>query len=32
MSIVPGMDGDLRPEDTDAVAAYVWAIGRHNNQ
>jgi mono/diheme cytochrome c family protein len=26
MSIVPGMDGDLRPEDTDAVAAYVWAI------
>ena len=32
MTIVPGMDGDLRPEDTDAVAAYVWAIGRHNNQ
>jgi len=32
MSVVPGMDGDLRAEDVDAVAAYIWAIGRHNNQ
>ena len=28
MSVVPGMDGDLRPEDVDAVAAYIWALGR----
>ena len=26
MAVAPGMDGDLRPEDVDAVAAYVWAI------
>ena len=32
MSVVPRMDGDLRPEDVDAVAAYIWALGRHNNQ
>ena len=28
MSIAPGMDGDLKPADVDAVAAYVWALGR----
>ena len=32
MSILPGMDGDLRPEDVDAVAAYVRALGRHTSQ
>ncbi len=32
MSVVPGMDGDLKLEDVDAVAAYVWTLGRHNNQ
>jgi len=26
MAMAPGMDGDLKPEDVDAVAAYVWAI------
>jgi hypothetical protein len=26
MAMVPGMDGDLKPADLDAVAAYVWAI------
>ena len=26
MAVAPGMDGDLKPEDVDAVAAYVWAI------
>ncbi len=26
MAVVPGMDGDLKPDDVDAVAAYVWAI------
>lgn len=30
MAVVPGMDGDLRPADVDAVAAYVWALGRPN--
>jgi mono/diheme cytochrome c family protein len=28
MSIAPGMDGELRPDDVDAVAVYVWALGR----
>ena len=28
MAIQPGMDGNLKPADIDAVAAYVWAIGR----
>ncbi len=28
MTIQPGMDGNLQPADIDAVAAYVWAIGR----
>ena len=28
MAIAPGMDGALKPGDIDAVAAYVWAIGR----
>lgn len=28
MAIQPGMDGNLQPADIDAVAAYVWAIGR----
>ncbi len=28
MAIAPGMDGDLKPADVDAVAAYVWALGR----
>jgi hypothetical protein len=27
MAIAPGRDGDLTPEDVDAVVAYVWAIG-----
>jgi len=26
LAIAPGMDGDLTPAD--AVAAYVWALGR----
>jgi hypothetical protein len=26
MAVAPGMDGDLKPADLDAVAAYVWAI------
>ena len=26
MAVAAGMDGDLKPEDVDAVAAYVWAI------
>jgi mono/diheme cytochrome c family protein len=32
MPILPGMDGGLRPEDVDAVADYVRALGRHNNR
>lgn len=28
MAVAPGMDGDLKPADVDAVAAYVWAISR----
>ena len=28
LAIPPGMDGDLTPADADAVAAYVWALGR----
>ena len=31
MAVAPGMDGDLKPEDVDAVAAYVWAIS-HQSQ
>jgi len=27
MKVAPGMDGNLMPEDVDAVAAYVWALG-----
>ncbi len=30
MSVVPGIDGDLKPADVDAVAAYIWALGRQN--
>jgi hypothetical protein len=26
MAVAPGMDGDLKPADIDAVSAYVWAI------
>ena len=26
MAVAPGMDGDLKPADVDAVSAYVWAI------
>jgi hypothetical protein len=26
MAVAPGMDGDLKPADVDAVAAYVWSI------
>ena len=28
MAVVPGQDGDLGPDDVEAVAAYVWAISR----
>jgi mono/diheme cytochrome c family protein len=28
MAIQPGMDGNLQPADLQAVAGYVWAIGR----
>jgi mono/diheme cytochrome c family protein len=28
MAVAPGMDGDLKPADIDAVSAYVWAISR----
>ncbi|MBR0828406.1 cytochrome c [Bradyrhizobium manausense] len=30
MAVAPGMDGDLKPEDVDAVAAYVWAISHQD--
>lgn len=30
MHIAPGMDGKLNPPDVDAVAAYIWALGRQN--
>jgi hypothetical protein len=30
MSVAPGMDGDLKPTDVEAVAAYIWALGRQN--
>jgi hypothetical protein len=30
MTMAPGMDGDLKPADVDAVAAYIWALGRRN--
>lgn len=30
MAVAPGMDGDLKPADVDAVAAYVWAISRQS--
>ncbi len=30
MAVVPGMDGDLKPADVDAVAAYIWALGRRS--
>jgi len=26
MEVAPGRDGDLTPDDVDAVSAYVWAI------
>ena len=32
MSIAPGMDGDLKPEDVEAVAVYVWALGRQGEK
>ena len=32
MSVAPGMDGELMPADVDAVAAYVWALGRQADQ
>jgi len=28
MAIAPGMDGELKGVDVEAVAAYVWALGR----
>jgi len=28
MAVAPGMDGDLKPADVEAVSAYVWAISR----
>jgi mono/diheme cytochrome c family protein len=28
MKLAPGRDGDLTPADVDAVAAYIWALGR----
>jgi mono/diheme cytochrome c family protein len=31
ISVAPGMDGDLKPGDVEAVAAYVWAIS-HQSQ
>ncbi len=30
MKIAPGMDGDLKPDDVDAVVAYIRAISRPN--
>ena len=30
MAVAPRMDGNLNPADVDAVAAYVWALGRRN--
>ena len=30
MAVAPGMDGGLKPPDVDAVAAYIWALGRAN--
>jgi mono/diheme cytochrome c family protein len=30
MAVAPGMDGDLTPEDVDAVSAYVWAISHQS--
>lgn len=32
MAVAPGMDGDLKPADVDAVAAYVWAISHQPPQ
>ncbi len=32
MSIAPGMDGALSAADVDAVAAYIWALGRQNEK
>jgi hypothetical protein len=29
-AIAPRMDGNLTPADIDAVAAYVWALGRRD--
>ena len=28
MVVAPRMDGDLNPAEIEAVAAYVWALGR----
>lgn len=30
MSVAPRMDGDLTPDDVDAVSAYVWAISHRS--
>jgi mono/diheme cytochrome c family protein len=30
MTMAPGMDGDLKAADVEAVAAYIWALGRRN--
>jgi len=30
MVVAPRMDGSLNPADVEAVAAYVWALGRRN--
>jgi hypothetical protein len=30
MAVTPSMDGNLKPADVAAVAAYVWALGRRN--
>ncbi len=32
MAVAPGMDGALQPADVAAVAAYVWALARRNNE
>ena len=32
MEVVPGRDGDLTPDDVDAVSAYLWALGRSHNR
>lgn len=31
MKLAPARDGDLTPDDVDAVVAYVWALGHQKN-